>query len=88
MGKVLLFCNSCGVIIKRIDTREISYEETCPFCGIHSKVAWRRKPFKSMVKGKNMVIPELQRWIVATSVNSRLGFLLKLRFEEATAVVA
>ena len=88
-GVVLLFCNGCGIIFGKVDAHKVHYFETCPYCGIHDKVAFRRKGFiLNQPVGKRMVVPQLQRFIIASPANSHAGFLLKLRFGEGIKTVA
>jgi DNA-directed RNA polymerase subunit RPC12/RpoP len=81
-GQALIFCNSfeCGRIIARMDVHKMPYEITCPYCGTHAKVMWRKKPYTKATKRDGWAISELRTAIIATHSQSRLGFMLQLQF--------
>lgn len=79
-GQGLVFCNVCGQIILRMDVHSLPYEVTCPCCGIHGKVVWRKKPYSTATKRNGWFVSELRTTFVATHSQSRLGLLLQLQF--------
>jgi phage FluMu protein Com len=70
--RCLVFCRHCGFIIAEFEQSHLPHKLKCPCCGSLEKVCWQRH-----WNGKS---DGLRHWMIATSVQGKLGEMFMLRF--------
>lgn len=80
MTHCLVFCRHCGFIIAEYEPAFVPKSLKCPNCGFTEKVFWQTHCTQTIKYDEDGKIIGLHRWMIATSVQGKLGAMLMLMF--------
>ena len=78
--RCLVFCRYCGLIVAEFEHPYVPDMFRCPKCGHLEKVFWQKHCTQIIKYDEDGKIIGLHRWMIATSVQGKLGAMLMLMF--------